>query len=169
MSSSEPQETVAAVPAPAAEVEVPAATEPEAPIATQVIAADENVRGSPLSLLCLRLKRFELTVPQFDDNDSAVGEVFIYSDPFSGGCADASWGNRTRCLPLHRSHPPYSSSEWRMGGLIMLTEIGVCSVPNFGPPNFCDLPWEDSLLTFDRQRILCQTMRCVCCNFLKSV
>lgn len=71
MSASEPHEAVTpAVPAGAApEAEAPVTTESEAPIATQVLAPDETVRGpSPL-------KRSGLTIPQFDDNDSAIGEV----------------------------------------------------------------------------------------------
>lgn len=58
---------------PAAAAETAAATASEVPIATQVLAADNVGR------LLKVIRRFWLTLPQFDENDSAIGEVFLPS------------------------------------------------------------------------------------------
>lgn len=115
MSSSETRETVAAVPVPT-EVEVSAATESDAPAATQVLAADDN----------------------FDDNDSAIGEdslsstasiaSSIYKFRMENGRTYNGYGDRTYFMPndeIERDRLDLQHHLWQLtfGGKIFTAPI----------------------------------------------
>jgi hypothetical protein len=73
---SDPQETAAAM-HPAAAGEAPAATESEAPITTQVLAADDVCQPLAFAVFACAGKGVLADNPQFDENDSAIGAVFL--------------------------------------------------------------------------------------------
>ena len=86
---SDPQETAAMHAAAAGEV--PPGTESEAPITTQVLAADNVCQPLAFAVFACAGKGVSVDNPQFDENDSAIGAVFLLTiilerdSSFAGG------------------------------------------------------------------------------------